>query len=295
VAGWPAFGLSLGVAGVATPALIKALRRRDLRLANFRGARVPLPTGVVIPVAGAVSLGALAVLDRTAGVAGVGVEWARPALYVAGITALGAVDDAAKLRAGTGAVGPRGLRAHARAVRSGRPTTGLLKALGALVLAPVVLSDPVAGGRGEVVELLPGVGVLVLAPHVFNLLDLRPGRSIKAFLALGLVLTGLAGSGEALPLLSAFLAPILVLLFVDLAERGMLGDAGAGAVGAVAGLWLVLALPPAGEGLALGALVLATLYGELRSISALVDRTRVLRRIDELGRLGESRGVPLPR
>lgn len=42
--------------------------------------------------------------------------------------------------------------------------------------------------------------------------------------------------------------PILVLLVPDLRERAMLGDTGAGAVGAVAGLWIVLTLPVIGRG-----------------------------------------------
>ena len=52
----------------------------------------------------------------------------------------------------------------------------------------------------------------------------------------------------------------------------MLGDAGSNVLGAVAGFWLILALGPTGEAIALGVLALLTLYGEFRSISALVER-----------------------
>jgi len=53
---------------------------------------------------------------------------------------------------------------------------------------------------------------------------------------------------------------------------------------ALAGLWLVLSLPTFGQLVALIALVAITSYGELRSISALVQRTPALRGLDSLGR-----------
>ncbi len=131
---------------------------------------------------------------------------------------------------------------------------------------------------------LLAAAVLVLATNAFNLLDLRPGRSTKAFVLLGL---GLAlGSGEVRPLwgLGLFTAPALVAGFFDLRERAMLGDTGANLLGALAGLWLVLTLSGTGQIVALALLALFTVYGELRSISTLVERTPVLRELDSWGR-----------
>jgi hypothetical protein len=56
-------------------------------------------------------------------------------------------------------------------------------------------------------------------------------------------------------------------------------------VGALAGLWLVLALPPLGQAGALLVLVLFATYGEFRSISAFIERTPPLRGLDSLGRI----------
>ena len=134
-------------------------------------------------------------------------------------------------------------------------------------------------------EYALATALLVLATNLFNLLDPRPGRSIKALVLLG---AGLAlGSFELEPLwtLGLFLGPIVVLLPLDLREVGMLGDTGANAVGAVAGLWLVLTLSPLGQGIALGIVAAATVYGELRSISAAVERMPLVRDLDSLGRV----------
>ena len=64
----------------------------------------------------------------------------------------------------------------------------------------------------------------------------------------------------------------------------MLGDVGSNVLGGLAGIWLVLTLGTEGELVALGMLALITLYGEFRSISALVERNGLLRRLDSLGR-----------
>jgi hypothetical protein len=140
-------------------------------------------------------------------------------------------------------------------------------------------------GRGlDAGDYLLAVSVLGLATNLFNLLDLRPGRSAKALVLLGAGLT--LGAWDVGPLwtLGLFLGPILVLIPLDLRELGMLGDTGSNAIGAVAGLWLVFTLSTLGLVIATGLLVLMTLYGEFRSISALVERTPGLRQLDLLGR-----------
>ncbi len=84
--------------------------------------------------------------------------------------------------------------------------------------------------------------------------------------------------------LGAKLGPVLVQLPLDLRERGMLGDTGSNAIGAVAGLWLVLTLDRTGQAIALAVMAAVTVYGEFRSIAAVIDRAPVLRHLDSLGR-----------
>jgi UDP-N-acetylmuramyl pentapeptide phosphotransferase/UDP-N-acetylglucosamine-1-phosphate transferase len=129
-----------------------------------------------------------------------------------------------------------------------------------------------------------GAAVLVLATNAFNLLDLRPGRAVKALVILGAGLT-LAG-GELLPLwaLGLFVGPTLVVGYYDVRELGLLGDTGANLLGAVAGVWLVLTLSDVGLAIALIVLAALTAYGEFRSISEFVERTPGLRHLDSWGR-----------
>jgi hypothetical protein len=177
-------------------------------------------------------------------------------------------------------VSPRGWRGHGAAALRGELSTGSVKAVGSLGLALLAMSYL---GLSNARWLL-AAGVLVLATNAFNLLDLRPGRSTKAFVLLGVGLT--AGSADVRPLwvLGLLAAPALVAGVYDLRERAMLGDTGANLLGALAGLWLVLTLSGTGQLIALALLALVTLYGELRSISALIERTPGLRQLDAWGR-----------
>lgn len=270
--------VSSAVALVISPFVVRRLTQRGWTRLNHRGARVAHPAGLIILVTAASSALALGALELATGAALLGRETVIATALVMGIALLGLADD---LLGNHVAGAPRGVRAHARALTRGRASTGAWKGAGTTALAGGGLA--LLGLEG--LELVVAAAVVVLAAHVFNLLDLRPGRSIKTLLALGAALALGSLALEPLATLGLALGPIAVLLVPDLRERAMLGDTGAGAVGAVAGLWIVLTLPVAGQALALGALIAATVYGELRSISGLVERTPLLRQLDSLGRI----------
>jgi len=285
---WLPLVVSLGLGALLAPTLLAGLERAGVVRENYRGLVLPAAAGILIAVVAALSVGPLAALDELAGSGTLAPEAGAALVFVVGVAMLGLVDDLLGGRRPAGAAvdmgAPRGLRGHARAAARGDFSTGLVKALGALGLALYVLS----GDGRSAAEYLVGVGVLVLSTNLFNLLDLRPGRAGKAFVLLGVVLTLGSWDTYALEALGLFIGPALVLLPYDLRERAMLGDAGSNVLGAVAGLWLVLALGPTGEAIALGVLAVLTLYGEFRSISALVDRNPLMRRLDSFGRRSEA-------
>jgi UDP-GlcNAc:undecaprenyl-phosphate GlcNAc-1-phosphate transferase len=267
--------LSLLTAAVVAPPLVRSLGEGGFVRENYRGARLAFPAGVAIPVVALLALVPLSLIAELADeqVFRPGTEAA--VTYVIGVALLGLLDDL------VGSDAPaRGWRGHARAAASGGLSTGAIKAVGSLGLALFALSGT-GNGTGE---YLLAVGVLVLATNLFNLLDLRPGRSAKALVLLGAALSLGAMDADPLWTLGLFVGPILVLLPLDLREVGMLGDTGSNAIGAVAGLWLVLTLSVPAQAVALAVMALVTVYGEFRSISAVIDRTPGLRHLDSLGR-----------
>jgi UDP-GlcNAc:undecaprenyl-phosphate/decaprenyl-phosphate GlcNAc-1-phosphate transferase len=277
---WLPLILSFALAAVLAPALLARLERAGVVRENYRGLALPAASGILVVIAALLALGPLAALDELADVDTLAPEAGEALVFVIGVAVLGLIDDLL----GAHARGPRGLRGHARAAVGGDLSTGVLKAAGTLGLGLFVLSHQ---GRSAT-EYLVGVGVLVLATNLFNLLDLRPGRAGKVFVAFGVVLTVGSWNTYALESLGIFIGAALVLFPYDLRERAMLGDTGSNVLGAVAGFWLIVALGPTGEAVALGVLALLTLYGEFRSISALVEGNAFLRRLDSLGRPAET-------
>lgn len=270
------FLIALAVATILAPALLRSLRDAGHVRRNYRERPLPFPFGVLAAAAALIALIPLTLLARLAGTDVFHPEALPVAVYALGVLLLGLIDDTLAAE-GTA---QRGWRGHGAALLRGEFSTGALKAAGSLGLALFAMSYQ---GLSNARWLL-AAAVLVLATNVFNLLDLRPGRSTKGFVLLG---AGLAiGSADLRPLwaLGLFAAPALVAGFYDLRERVMLGDTGANLLGALAGLWLVLTLSGTGQLVALAVLALITLYGELRSISSLVERTPLLRELDSWGR-----------
>jgi UDP-GlcNAc:undecaprenyl-phosphate GlcNAc-1-phosphate transferase len=271
--------LALACAAALAPALLRALTVGAHTKVNYRGRELPFPLGVLTLAAAVLALAPVELLQRLASAKLVHPELLPIALYALGVSALGLVDDAFGA-APAGREQRRGWRGHGAAMARGELSTGALKAAGSLGVALLAMSYlNLSSGRW-----LLAAAVLVLATNLFNLLDLRPGRSIKAFVLLGGGLAIGSGSTRALWSLGLFAGPALVAGFFDLRERGMLGDSGASLLGALAGLWLVLTLSGLGQLVALGLLAVVTVYGELRSISALIERTPGLRQLDSWGR-----------
>jgi UDP-GlcNAc:undecaprenyl-phosphate/decaprenyl-phosphate GlcNAc-1-phosphate transferase len=266
------FVLATVLAALLAPSLLRALTDNGHVRANYRQRSVAFPFGVLSVAAALVALVPLAVVERFESAHVFHPETLTVVVYVLGVAFLGLVDD-------TLAGEPRGWRGHGRAVLDGQLSTGVLKAAGSLGLALYAMGYPgLSTGRW-----LLASAVLVLATNAFNLLDLRPGRATKVFVLLGAGLTIGTASVRSLWALGLFVGPALVAGVYDLRERAMLGDTGANLLGALAGLWLVLSLSELGQAIALVVLAAITVYGELRSISKLVERMPLLRRLDSWG------------
>jgi hypothetical protein len=164
------------------------------------------------------------------------------------VAAIGLVDDLWS--------GPeRGFRAHLRAGR----TTGVLKLAG-IPLYGFLRTRSVSGAL-----------VVGLSANALNQLDTRPGRALKAYVAVAV-------------LVGAPLRVAVLLAPYDLREMAMLGDSGANALGALLGLNSVERITGRGRWLLIGGLVGLTVLGERTSLGRLIERSPALRRVDEWGR-----------
>lgn len=250
----------LQAARALPPATTAALGRT-----NHRGEPVSLVAGPVVALAATATA-----------VAGAATGRLRAAALVAGLGAglLGLYDDIAGARPEQRA--DKGFRGHLRALAAGRVSAGTVKVagIGAAGLAAGALVT-----RRPVQAVVAG-GIVAGTANLLNLLDLRPGRAVKAAVALGLPLAGSEAGG----LVAGPLGAAAAVLPEDLGEEVMLGDAGANALGALLGLGLAARLGPVGRWTALGALVALTAASERVSFTKVIESTPGLREFDQWGR-----------
>lgn len=194
--------------------------------------------------------------------------------------AFGLVDDLAE-DAETRA---KGLRGHLGALAEGEVTTGGLKVLGigaGALLAAAVGTRRTGSGRAWLGDVLVNGALIAASANVANLLDLRPGRALKASLA---VAGGACAAGVSPGIAGAVAGAAGAALGEDLAGRDMLGDGGANALGAAAGAALAFGASRPARLAALGVTVALTLASERISFTDVIARTPGLRELDELGR-----------
>jgi UDP-N-acetylmuramyl pentapeptide phosphotransferase/UDP-N-acetylglucosamine-1-phosphate transferase len=178
-----------------------------------------------------------------------------------------------------------GLRGHFSQIRFGIVTTGALKAFLGVSIATIVS----AAISDTALLFLLNLGVLTLSINITNLFDLRPGRAIKVFAlsSLAVFIAGFtapsAGTASFWRLWGFIIPPVLGLLWGDLKQRSMMGDAGSNALGAILGLAFVINLSWLANLVILGVLIALHLVSEKYSISTFIEKTPIIKQLDELG------------
>ncbi|WP_127508116.1 hypothetical protein [Actinoplanes solisilvae] len=267
---------SFGAGAVLARAALAWIRRDQLAGAlertNFHGRSVTLAGGPALAAGATVAAalgapgGRLAAAAVTAGA-------------VSG--AVGLYDDIAGNRPEQKSA--KGFAGHLGALREGRVTSGLVKIAG--VGAAGFVASALIGSRrssriGRAVDVLLGAGVIAGTANLLNLLDLRPGRAIKA----GAIIAAPLAVGRRGGMAAGTLGASAALLPDDLGEEIMLGDSGANALGALIGVALVARSGPAGRLAALSVLGALTAASEKVSFTKVINDTPWLKYLDELGR-----------
>jgi hypothetical protein len=236
---------------------------------NHRGEQVTLVEGPAAAVA------AVAVAAVTPGLPG----RARAALAAAGAgaAAFGCYDDLA------GSGDRRGFRGHLGALARGEVTSGAVKIVG--IGAAGVTAAALLGGSP--VDIVINAGLTAGGANLLNLFDLRPGRAIKVALAGSALLAAGAPGPARIVACRAIAGPAgaaLALLPEDLAERAMLGDAGANALGGMLGAAAAASLPRTARITLLAGIAGLTAASEVISFTKVIEQTPPLRWLDMLGR-----------
>ena len=267
----PVVGAGIGVcAGLGYVLRRKRIKASQWERTNFHGVTVSLRGGVAMAGAAVASAAVASALSD------------QPRAALGGVVAslggglAGYIDDVDQGAHDGGKVA-KGLKGHLGALAHGQVTTGVIKIAGigasALAASALVGSKATSVG-GKVADLALNAVLIAGTANLANLLDLRPGRALKATVlvaaplsyfscaaaktpasgasvtsatASASVASGASGAPSAKPvspaspasaqrlLASGLNAAAITALVEDLQETTMLGDTGANAAGALLG------------------------------------------------------------
>lgn len=267
----PVVGAGIGVcAGLGYVLRRKRIKASQWERTNFHGVTVSLRGGVAMAGAAVASAAVASALSD------------QPRAALGGVVAslggglAGYIDDVDQGAHDGGKVA-KGLKGHLGALAHGQVTTGVIKIAGigasALAASALVGSKATSVG-GKVSDLALNTVLIAGTANLANLLDLRPGRALKATVlvatplsyfscagakapasgasvtsATASVASGASGAPSAKPvspasvsavsaqrlLASGLNAAAITALVEDLQETTMLGDTGANAAGALLG------------------------------------------------------------
>lgn len=267
----PVVGAGIGVcAGLGYVLRRKRIKASQWERTNFHGVTVSLRGGVAMAGASVASAAVASALSD------------QPRAALGGVVAslggglAGYIDDVDQGAHDGGKVA-KGLKGHLGALAHGQVTTGVIKIAGigasALAASALVGSKATSVG-GKVSDLALNTVLIAGTANLANLLDLRPGRALKATVlvaaplsyfscaaaktpaseasvtsATASVASGASGAPSATPaapasasgasaqrlLASGLNAAAITALVEDLQETTMLGDTGANAAGALLG------------------------------------------------------------
>lgn len=254
----PVVGAGIGVcAGLGYVLRRKRIKASQWERTNFHGVTVSLRGGVAMAGAAVASAAVASALSD------------QPRAALGGVVAslggglAGYIDDVDQGAHDGGKVA-KGLKGHLGALAHGQVTTGVIKIAGigaSALAASALVGSKATSVSGKVADLALNTVLIAGTANLANLLDLRPGRALKATVLVAAPLSyfscaaaktpasGASGAASATPaapasasgasaqrlLASGLNAAAITALVEDLQETTMLGDTGANAAGALLG------------------------------------------------------------
>jgi len=251
-------GAGIGVcAGLGYVLRRKRIKANQWERTNFHGATVSLRGGVAMAGASVASAAVASALSD------------QPRAALGGVVAslggglAGYIDDVDQGAHDGGKVA-KGLKGHLGALAHGQVTTGVIKIAGigaSALAASALVGSKATSVSGKVADLALNTVLIAGTANLANLLDLRPGRALKATVLVATPLSYFScaaaktpawetsGAPSATPaapasasgasaqrlLASGLNAAAITALVEDLQETTMLGDTGANAAGALLG------------------------------------------------------------
>ncbi|MFW6389639.1 MAG: UDP-N-acetylmuramyl pentapeptide phosphotransferase [Halanaerobiales bacterium] len=171
----------------------------------------------------------------------------------------------------------QGFSGHFSRLISGKITTGLFKAVTSLIAVYLVIDK----SQNYLIQLIEIIIVLLMTNFI-NLLDLRPGRAVKFFILISLILI-VSQNYLYIYFMPLYLITIVYLPY-ELKGKIMLGDTGSNTLGVILGYSFIIDRTFSEKLVVLFLLIILTALSEKYSFSKVIAENKILNWFDYLGR-----------
>lgn len=264
------FCIGVVVTLTSVPMISKMLEKSDMIRANYKGDMIPVGLGLVfIP-----TLIINSVILIYSNIVPEKIIMIYMLLFASiSMSFVGIIDDSLGNRGVTGLLG------HFKALFKGTLTTGAFKALlggfvGLTIAVTISKSIP---------NIIVATLVVALSTNMMNLFDLRPGRAIKVYTLLAIIIL-IASAKFQREVMMLILPAVLAYFYFDLRALAMMGDAGSNVLGVSLGVFIVSSFGLAVQVVCLILLVLIHILTEKFSLTKIIENNKFLNYLDRLGR-----------
>ena len=264
------FCIGIAITLLSIPMISKMLENSGMIRENYRGDMIPVGLGLVfIP-----TLVINSIILIYSNIVPEKIIMIYMLLFASiAMSFVGIIDDSLGNRGVTGLIG------HFKALFKGSLTTGAFKALlggfVGLTLA-VTLSKSIP-------NIIVATLVVALSTNMMNLFDLRPGRAIKAYVILAIIIF-LASAKFNREVMMLIVPAVLAYFYFDLRALTMMGDAGSNDLGVSIGVFIVSSFDLPVQLVSLVLLVAIHVLTEKFSLTKIIENNKFLNYVDKLGR-----------
>lgn len=264
------FCIGIAITLLSIPMISKMLENSGMIRENYRGDMIPVGLGLVfIP-----TLVINSIILIYSNIVPEKIIMIYMLLFASiAMSFVGIIDDSLGNRGVTGLIG------HFKALFKGSLTTGAFKALlggfVGLTLA-VTLSKSIP-------NIIVATLVVALSTNMMNLFDLRPGRAIKAYVILAIIIF-LASAKFNREVMMLIVPAVLAYFYFDLRALTMMGDAGSNVLGVSIGVFIVSFFDLPVQLVSLVLLVAIHVLTEKFSLTKIIENNKFLNYVDKLGR-----------
>ena len=264
------FCIGIAITLLSIPMISKMLENSGMIRENYRGDMIPVGLGLVfIP-----TLVINSIILIYSNIVPEKIIMIYMLLFASiAMSFVGIIDDSLGNRGVTGLIG------HFKALFKGSLSTGAFKALlggfVGLTLA-VTLSKSIP-------NIIVATLVVALSTNMMNLFDLRPGRAIKAYVILAIIIF-LASAKFNREVMMLIVPAVLAYFYFDLRALTMMGDAGSNVLGVSIGVFIVSSFDLPVQLVSLVLLVAIHVLTEKFSLTKIIENNKFLDYVDKLGR-----------